>query len=58
MGKFIYVFSEEDRDKLIQNSYQLLKSDEKNGIYIFSNDGSFKFSKFDLSYIMSDVMTF
>lgn len=35
--KFIYVFSREDCDKLTSAGYQLMKSDDKGGIYVFLN---------------------
>lgn len=37
---FIYVFSDDDRDKMLDRGYELLKADEKEHIYIFSLDGA------------------
>lgn len=32
---FIYVFSNQDKELLLENGYTLMKSDDQNGIYIF-----------------------
>lgn len=58
MEKFIYVYSSEARDKLIAANYKLLKSDDRNRTYIFLNENKLSFEKLDVSYILSDVMTF
>ena len=34
--KFIYVFTDQDKLKLESKGYDLLKADERNGVYIFS----------------------
>lgn len=60
-NKFIYVFSLQDRDKLIKLGYKLIRSDESKNIYTFSNlnnDGVMVFSANDIKYIMSDTLTF
>ncbi len=60
MEKFIYVFSDENRDRLLACGCTLLKSDTKNQRYVFANDGSALM--FDaltsMSYIKSDSITF
>lgn len=58
MGKFIYVFSKEARDRLLAGNYTLLKSDESNEIYVFVNQAEMTFALSDVSYICSDSLTF
>ena len=58
MKKFIYVYSAAARDKLLAANYILMKSDERNNIYIFLNEGKLSFAELDVSYILSDTMTF
>ncbi|MCQ2052336.1 MAG: hypothetical protein MJZ03_00100 [archaeon] len=56
---FIYVFSIEDRDKLLAKNYTLLKSDESNGIFIFENSNQLTFGETDIEkYVFSDTLTF
>lgn len=56
---FIYVFSIEDRDKLLAKNYTLLKSDESNGIFIFENSNQLAFGETDIEkYVFSDTLTF
>lgn len=62
--KFIYVFSEQDKLKLESSGYDLLKADERSGVYIFSLKEEAKASDimcFDMSldkYYLSNVLTF
>lgn len=58
MKKFIYVCSAAARDKLLAANYILMKSDERNNIYIFLNEDKLSFAELDVSYILSDTMTF
>lgn len=58
MKKFIYVYSADARDKLLAANYILMKSDERNKIYVFLNEDKLSFSELDVSYILSDTMTF
>ena len=58
MDKFIYVFSEYDRDSLINAGLSLLKSDDKNGVFIFENTNELKFDLSDHSYVLSNTLTF
>jgi hypothetical protein len=55
---FIYVFRVEDRDKLLALGYQLLKSDDSQGMYIFENLGLVKFSINDMKFVLTDTLTF
>lgn len=58
MEKFIYVFSRDDRDTLLEAHYTLLKSDEQDDIYVFANRADIAFALADISYIRSDTLTF
>lgn len=58
MKKFIWVFTEEARDKLLQDNYILIKSDLKNNIFIFENKKEMSFALSSVSYILSDTLTF
>lgn len=58
MGKkFIYVFDEETRDKLMALGYVCVKADDRNQTYIFLNDDRLSFAKFD-NCTTSDRLTF
>lgn len=56
-GKFAYVYNEKARDILLMRGYQLLKSDERNHIYVFANDRAV-FDNSDVSVLFSDTLTF
>jgi len=58
MGRFIYVFSSEARDKLIQLGYALLKHDKRNNIFIFENNPELKFTSKNIEFALSDTLTF
>lgn len=58
MEKFIYVFSKNDRDSLIAAGYALLKSDEKNDLYVFVNQANMTFDLVDVSFVWTDILTF
>ena len=58
MGNFIYVFSVESRDKLLAMQYALLKSDEARHVFVFLNKERQDFSCDDVTYAMSDTLTF
>lgn len=61
---FVYVFSEQDKTKLLSNGYALLKEDPKNNLYVFAleleTDALEEFStRFDLGkYCFTNVLTF
>jgi len=59
--RFIYVFSSDDRDKLLSYGFDLIKSDERQQVFIFANRSDFKFS-IDIiantTLVFSDVLTF
>lgn len=58
MYKFIYVFTKETSDALISQGFNLVKSDEKNKVYVFENNPTLKlmFSKKD--FVLSNTLTF
>lgn len=60
MGRFLYVFSEDARDKLLSRKFEMIKEDKQNNIFIFLNQISndLAFSVNDISYIESNTLTF
>lgn len=58
MQKFIYVFSREARDRLIEQQYTLLQSDTRNDIYVFAYESTEAFSCKDVSCVLSDTLVF
>lgn len=56
--KFIYVFDEEAKSKLLNAGYTLMKEDMDNSIYVFCCNGNMLFANEDISYIMSDTLSF
>ena len=58
MSKFIYVFSEEDRDRLISQGYALIKSDVRQGTYVFENKDTMIFDLHSVKFVYSDTITF
>lgn len=58
MGAFIYVFSDEGRDKLLALQYELLKYDEEKHIAVFLNKERQCFAGGDFPYALSDTLTF
>lgn len=58
MKKFIYTFSEIERDTLLSQGYLILKSDDTKHIYIFKNKENLSFSLADGTFTLSDTLTF
>lgn len=60
MEKFIYVLDAAARDTLAQAGFLLLKSDERNHMWVFAEDESVRFDleHADFSMIRSDRLTF
>ena len=57
----IYVFSAADRDKLMSMGDALVKSDTRNGIYVFREGSRVKFADLPSSgvrYCRSPILTF
>lgn len=62
MDKFIYVFTDDDRDILISRGYHLLRSDEAGHKYIFDSgeldDAVACFSLRDIDCVETNVLIF
>lgn len=58
MRHFIYVFDQEARDWLLEMNYELFKSDDANRVYVFLNREHQDFEQMNISYILSDTLTF
>lgn len=60
MDKFIYVFSDEDKAKLIELGLLLLRDDISNKVFIFKSEESLQPSSLDdvEDYMTSDVLLF
>jgi hypothetical protein len=57
--RFIYVFDDAVKKELMSRGFVLLKSDERNQIYVFQNDLNQRL--FDLNentFTLSDTLTF
>lgn len=56
--KFIYVFTEDDRDKLLKAGHHILVNDEQNSIYVFASDNTIYFSLNGITdYISSNTIS-
>lgn len=57
MQNFIYVFSEEDKDLLLELGYDLITS---NGdcIFVFANKPDQAFANSAINFVASDILTF
>lgn len=62
MEKFIYVFGEMERDKLLEAGYQMLKEDKTQSLFIFLNKNQLEFSAddilSDMTYVRTNTLTF
>lgn len=58
MSKFIYVFTKDDKTKLLNHNYKLLKTDDENGIYIFKNKDQMCFDENEIDFVFSNTLTF
>lgn len=58
MENFIYVFTKNDRDKLLSLEFTMLKSDEDTDTYVFINDEQQKISITDVKFALSNTLTF
>ena len=62
--RFVYVMSEEDRDKMTAMGYALLKEDARNHVWVFENKDTVTFASEDsitaagVSFVLSDMLTF
>ena len=57
-GKFIYVFDINTKENMVNAGFKLIKSDERNAIYVFLSDDSLRFDFSNISTIRSDTITF
>lgn len=57
-GRFIYAVGEATRDILLQNGYTMLKQDGTKHIYIFLNKDQNVFMDTDISFTLSDTLSF
>lgn len=58
IGKFIYVFTPEDCEKLLSSGHTLIKEDRKSNIFVFDNSETSVFGLDGLMYVLSDTLTF
>ena len=58
LGKFIYVFSQDAKKLLAANGFYLLKSDDKNSIFVFQNTYEHLDLLEQVSYLTSNKLTF
>ena len=59
MKQFIYIMKEHDDHVLIKHGYNLLKSDDKNCIWVFENHGDTEALSHLVNghYVLSDVIS-
>lgn len=55
---FVIVFSEREKDALIELGYVLMKSDERNHIYTFENNEKLQFDNNKIYAAYSNILTF
>ena len=58
MERFIYVFTVNSRDRLLEKGYRLLQSDESNNIFIFANTDKMSFDLGGIIHLASDTLLF
>lgn len=58
MEKFLYVFSQEDKLKLQEAGFAILKEDEASNVYVFLNQPCLTFSLADSTFVKSNTLTF
>ena len=56
--KFIYVFDETAKSKMLNAGFVLLKEDADNSVYVFCAKEAQTFSSEDFSYVLSDTLSF
>ena len=56
MNKFIYVFTEEDKEKLLKQGFSILKNDAKP--YVFANNEKVKIDFEDVKATYGNAMYF
>ena len=60
MNRFIYVFSKDIYEYLLNKNYSLVKADEQNNIFVFENIEleTLNFDFDNIEYVLTDVLTF
>lgn len=62
--RFVYVMKEEDRDKMLELGYSMIKVNDAGTVWVFENKDALSFSCYedermaDISFVLSDVLTF
>ena len=62
--QFVYVMCKEDKDKMVELGYHLLKEDSRNNVWVFNNKETYTFAEDDeltaagVSCVLSDMLTF
>lgn len=57
---FIYVMSEQDKDKMLALGYAMMKEDVKNHMWVFLNEDTktFACNEAGIQFILSNTLTF
>lgn len=55
---FIYVMDTESKDILVNRGFELLKTDDRQTVWVFVNKPELTFDAIDIPCIVSDVLTF
>lgn len=58
MEKFIYVFDTDARNTLLMCGYKLFKSDDERGVYVFYNNEKMHFSDKEMTFTLSNTISF
>lgn len=56
--KFICVFTEADRDRLLQAGFTLIREDQLNHLYQFVIDSKSSFALADIQYMLTNRLDF
>lgn len=56
-GQFIYVFTEADKEKLLERGFSLIKASENKDVYIFAFEPC-SFAEYVDEYVVSNTLTF
>jgi len=57
-GRFIYVFDDDAKDKLLSAGFTMMRADSKNHTYVFAVDNRLSFSFEEISYVATDTLTY
>lgn len=57
-GRFIYVFDDDARDKLLSAGFSMLHADNTNHAYVFAANSKLSFSFEEISYVATDTLTY